>query len=298
MFNILTPTYNRENTLDRVYNSLKVQSDKRFKWIIVDDGSSDNTEILVNGWITSSEFHIIYKKLPYNIGKISAVNSGLEECSFPYTIIADSDDSFVSNTLSSLLTLWKGIELSEEAEKIGAIWTLVRDERGILIGNPFPKNFWQVSFKERVLANPDDFKGEKWHCWRTEVIREYGILVPGEGIYVPESTTWNRINKKFDFLCVNICHRTYWRSEDGIMATPKSKLANAKIYYYATYYQLRDLPISEWISYTFYRQLAFEHIKSRCYYKDNSKKLSARKLILAWGLFILIAPLRILKKWL
>ena len=66
---VFTPTYNRASTLPNVFESLLGQTFKRFEWIVVDDGSSDNTDALVKGFVDKADFNIIYlkQKTPENI---------------------------------------------------------------------------------------------------------------------------------------------------------------------------------------------------------------------------------------
>ena len=67
MFSIITPTYNRQNELHRVYDSLKIQSYRNFQWIIIDDASTDSTDKLVEEWTKeNNDFEIHYHKLKEN----------------------------------------------------------------------------------------------------------------------------------------------------------------------------------------------------------------------------------------
>ena len=59
---IFTPTYNRKETLKLAYLSLKKQTTKNFKWLIIDDGSKDNTEKIVNNWKDEGVIRIEYIK--------------------------------------------------------------------------------------------------------------------------------------------------------------------------------------------------------------------------------------------
>ena len=196
MFSIITPTYNRAHTLDRVYTSLKEQTFKEFTWIIVDDGSTDNTNKLVEKWKSdNSNISIDYHLLKDNKGKPYAVNYGVKHAKEEFTIIADSDDSFSSTTLSDLKSIWDDNKL----QSIGAIWTLVLDEDNRIVGDKFPEDRWLVDFKTRVLEN--HIKGEKWHCWRTGVLKSNKMFWSDES-HIPEGITWNSINRKFDFLSV------------------------------------------------------------------------------------------------
>ena len=76
MLTIFTPTYNRADTIQRTYLSLLKQTCMDFEWLIVDDGSTDNTELKVQEWIKESVFPIRYIKQS-NGGKYRAYNRGL-----------------------------------------------------------------------------------------------------------------------------------------------------------------------------------------------------------------------------
>ena len=78
LLTIFTPSYNRAYILPKLYESLKRQTDKRFEWVIVDDGSVDDTESLVNGWINESLININYQK-QQNQGKHIAINTFSKE---------------------------------------------------------------------------------------------------------------------------------------------------------------------------------------------------------------------------
>lgn len=90
LITILTPTYNRADLLGRLFSSLKEQVINNFVWIIVDDGSSDNTEVVVNRF-ASDKFCIQYYKKE-NGGKHTAINYGMNYVKTELTFIVDSDD--------------------------------------------------------------------------------------------------------------------------------------------------------------------------------------------------------------
>lgn len=103
-FSIVTPTFNRATLLSRVYESLKVQKFKSFEWIIVDDGSNDNTFNLVDSWIGCADFNIVYS-FQNNSGKHIAYNRGVRLSSGLFVIVLDSDDELTSSALFDLQNL-------------------------------------------------------------------------------------------------------------------------------------------------------------------------------------------------
>ena len=84
LFTVFTPTYNRASTLPRVYEGLKPQTFRDFEWLIVDDGSRDNTRELVQMWQAEACFPIRYIYQP-NRGKPTAFNRGVQEAQGSYS---------------------------------------------------------------------------------------------------------------------------------------------------------------------------------------------------------------------
>lgn len=293
MFSIITPTYNRAHTLNRVYQSLLNQTFKEFHWIIIDDCSTDNTTELVNHWINEDKIDIHYNRLSMNQGKAIAVNVGLEKCHEFITIIADSDDSFKSTTLEELRLIWNTIELTNTNPIVASVWTLTTNEDENFVGDKFPKDFWQVGFKERVLKHK--IAGEKWASWRTSVLKETKMYAQPK-VYIGEGFTWNRINRNYDFVCLNISHRTYYNSSDGIMATKLTKHENARRKFYNSYYGLYDTKITSLIRYSYYWDLMFEHVSSKFYFIDTDFNLGLKKNIVSNIFFFLKLPGRLLMK--
>lgn len=102
LLTIFTPTYNRINELERLHSSLISQTDSRFEWLIVDDGSTDDTENMVVSWLDASPFPIRYIKQP-NSGKHVAHNLGAAAASGEYFICVDSDDWLEPNAVETIL---------------------------------------------------------------------------------------------------------------------------------------------------------------------------------------------------
>ena len=99
---LFTPTYNRAYILDRLYRSVQRQSFRDFEWLIIDDGSTDNTQELVQGWIKeSNDFPIRYYKVP-NGGKCRAINKALELARGELFFTMDSDDYLTDDALEKV----------------------------------------------------------------------------------------------------------------------------------------------------------------------------------------------------
>lgn len=98
MLTIFTPTYNRAHLLPNLYQSLLNQKRVDFEWLIVDDGSTDGTEELVNQWIEEAVLTIRYFRKE-NSGKHTAINKGVQLAKGELFLIVDSDDVLAENAL-------------------------------------------------------------------------------------------------------------------------------------------------------------------------------------------------------
>ena len=99
---IFTPAYNRGDTLSRLYESLKKQSNKNFQWVVVDDGSIDNTKELIENWKKENILNIIYV-YQENSGKMRAINRGVELAEGEFFFIVDSDDYITAVSYTHLM---------------------------------------------------------------------------------------------------------------------------------------------------------------------------------------------------
>ena len=105
LLTVFTPTYNRIKTMKRLYESLISQTDKRFVWLIIDDGSVDGTEGEVQKWLQESSFPIeyVYQR---NQGKSAAFNKALDMVSTELFTCVDSDDYLANNAVERILECW------------------------------------------------------------------------------------------------------------------------------------------------------------------------------------------------
>ena len=98
---VFTPTYNRGYILESLYVSLKKQTNQSFKWLIVDDGSTDNTEEIVRSWRNEGLIDLQYYK-QVNAGKMAAHNKGVELCDTEFFLCIDSDDYLTNDAIATI----------------------------------------------------------------------------------------------------------------------------------------------------------------------------------------------------
>lgn len=104
MISIFTPTYNRAKLLAVLKNSIDAQTDKDFEWIIVDDGSADNTKELVTAWMKQERSYTLKYIYQKNQGKHIAFNTALSQASSNWFICVDSDDHLTNDAVAIMNT--------------------------------------------------------------------------------------------------------------------------------------------------------------------------------------------------
>ncbi len=205
---VFTPAYNRAHTLPRTYESLKKQSNKNFIWLIIDDGSTDNTKELVEQWIhENNEFEIqyIYKE---NGGMHTAHNVAYEHIYTELNICIDSDDCLADEAIEKILTFWG----CHNHENYAGIIGLDSDLNGNIIGKDFG------NLKETTLSGyyNSGGKGDKKLVYRTDIIKKYPQYPVFEGEkYVGLNYKYILIDQDYKLLVLNevLCNVEY--QEDG-----------------------------------------------------------------------------------
>lgn len=241
-FTVFTPTYNRAHTLHRVYDSLSVQTFRDFEWLIIDDGSNDNTAELIKKWQAEAFFTIryIYQE---NKGKHVASNIGIREARGELFLFFDSDDMCIPVALERFKFYWDSIP-DEEKKSFSTISALCVDIEGKLIGHKYPGDIVDThSIWQQILLHSS---GERWGVNRTEVLKHF--LFPeihGEK-FIPEGIVWNRMARLYKTRFINECLRIYEYSSDSLSASSiKIRAANpngTRLYYR----ELSELDLPFW----------------------------------------------------
>jgi glycosyltransferase involved in cell wall biosynthesis len=213
VFTVFTPTYNRAHTLHRAYDSLQQQTCRDFEWLIVDDGSTDDTASLVERWRTTAPFPIRYIRQT-NQGKHAAYNRATAEAAGEWFVNLDSDDACVSEALARFAHHWRRIPTVQQSA-YSAVVCLCLDQHGHLVGDRFPQDdldadYRQLRYRYRV-------RGEKWACHRTDVLRQFPFPTTPTADYLPEGIVWSRIARQYRERCVNEALRIYWTDAPSLM---------------------------------------------------------------------------------
>lgn len=188
MITIFTPTYNRGHLIDRLYQSLLAQTSKDFEWIVIDDGSSDNTEEYFLQIIKKDNpFEIIYKKQP-NGGKHRAINNGVKIARGELFFIVDSDDYLLEDAIEKILSWSKNLEDTKKWAGVSGLRGYTQNE--CIGGNGNKKKFIDAKNTEREKYN---LCGDKAEAYFTEILRKYPFPeFEGEN-FITEEVVWNAI---------------------------------------------------------------------------------------------------------
>jgi len=195
---VFTPTFNRAYCLDKCYNSLINQTAKDFLWLIIDDGSSDNTKELVDKWILEDKIVIkyIYQE---NKGMHGAHNTAYENINTTINICIDSDDYMPKDAVEIILDEWHKIK--NDSSYAGIIGLDVF-ESGKIIGTKISNNLKRVKLENLYAFY--NVTGDKKLVYKTEVIKKYPLypIFPGEK-FVPLSLLYEMIDKDYDLYPIN-----------------------------------------------------------------------------------------------
>ena len=228
MITIFTPSYNRVNKLKKLYKSLLYQNMKDFEWLIVDDGSNDDTGKYIERIINDNKINInyVYKD---NGGKQSAYNMGLDNAKGDIFLCIDSDDILKKNILGIIANDFEKISNNKDIAGVMYVQSYISDKEKIIGTSFFEDGLIDTYYN---IYNKLKVTGDKLIVLKTYVAKDYYFpMIEGEK-FVPEALIFNRISLKYRFLCRNVvaAHKEYL--DDGYSSNyfnlvKKNPLGNA-----------------------------------------------------------------------
>lgn len=201
LISVFTPTYNRATLLHRVFESLEQQTFRDFEWIVLDDGSTDDTTSVLEAFRQRATFPIktISRR---NRGKAQSINEGLFLADGELFICFDSDDWCVPSAFERISQMWRalGDDLRPYYSGLSCLKCL---KDGSLVGEDYSRmSYIGDSYVDRFNRR---IKGDKWEIIRTDVHREnlYDVI-HGEKYMAPEYA-WLKIGRDYKTLFINEC---------------------------------------------------------------------------------------------
>lgn len=206
---IFTPTYNRAHTLERCYDSIIKQKSVELEWLIVDDGSTDNTKEVVEGFIQQGLLDIRYYHRE-NEGKQSCWNYALDKAKGEYFIGVDSDDALLPNTLCKIMDSWHKYDIDSQEKIIGIRAPSVDFNMNQIGKGLIKKSHEKLSWYKEFSSI---YHGERIDIFKTDIIRKFKYPVSKGIKFIPEIWLYSQLSKCYSFLYVDFPLRVFFDQE-------------------------------------------------------------------------------------
>lgn len=189
MITVFTPTYNRAYIIHKLYESLCRQTFSDFEWLVVDDGSADNTAQLLSGYVEEGRIPIRYIKQP-NGGKHRAINRAITEARGELFFIVDSDDYLTDNALERLWFYYDQIKDDPDFAGVGGLRIY---SNGSVIG--LKREFSVMDADEIDIKQY--LGGDRATAHKTEVLARYPFPEYDGEKFLSEGVIWTRLAQKY-----------------------------------------------------------------------------------------------------
>lgn len=221
LITVFTPTYNRANTIGRLFDSLCRQTADDFEWLVVDDGSTDNTPALIADFQKKASFSIVYRRKD-NGGKHTAYNEALGLARGDIFFTVDSDDWLPEDSIEKIAGY--APQLLQKAENApGGIIALKCMPDHKVIGCRYPEGHEPCS---AYRLECEGLGGERSIVLLTSIARQYPFdIIPGER-FIGECTVFDRIGEKYPLIISNDILTICEYQPDGLSSNPRKIMVN------------------------------------------------------------------------
>ena len=196
---ILTATYNRANFLPKLYESIKENLKYNItpEWIIVDDGSIDDTKNIVQSFIDENKLIIkyLYQK---NSGKMAAINEAVKMATGDLMVDCDSDDYLVNNSFE---IIENNAEKILNNEKFYGLVFLKREENGKISGKEFKQKEYITTMFD--LYFKEDIGGEKILVYNSKIRKMYSHQLEHNEKFITEARMYHKMDEKYKLIAIN-----------------------------------------------------------------------------------------------
>ncbi|MDH7446574.1 glycosyltransferase family 2 protein [Aquimarina sp. 2201CG14-23] len=207
---VFTPTYNRAYCLDQCYQSLIRQTNQDFLWLIIDDGSTDDTKKLVQSWIAEDKIAIKYH-FQENLGMHGGHNAAYRIIDTLLNVCIDSDDFMPDDAIEKILNTWETIK---DRSDLAGLVGLDADRNGAIIGSKMPDDLKETTLTD--IYHKHKVIGDKKLVLRTEIVKKYPSYPIFEGErFVPLGYLYQLIDQDYKLLSVNEVFCIVEYLEDG-----------------------------------------------------------------------------------
>ena len=265
MITVFTPTYNREKLLIRLYSSLCKQKYKNFEWIIVDDGSTDQTENKVKKFLTENKIKKIRYFKQQNSGKHVAFNMAIEKSKGELFICVDSDDYLTDDALDNIIQYYNKYKMTKKI--CGLVF-----QKGYSINQRINKKYKDLEFIENynnyIINN--EFKGDKCEVFITNILKKYRFPVFKNEKFLSEGFLYSKIGREYNYVFIDKIIYLCEYQETGLTKSgrklrinnPLGGMEHAKEYLDKNIYKTKIILKNYLLYYTYFR-----------FYKNKNKEI-------------------------
>lgn len=194
---VFTPTFNRAYKLPDLYKSLLRQTNKDFVWLVVDDGSTDDTEQLINSYINEKLINIRFVSRE-NGGKQRAHNTALSNCYEELFFTVDSDDYLVDSAIQQVIDAWTPLKTKKN---IAGMIALCGENDNKPLNTYLPRGLKTTKIYD--LYSKYHFAGDATLIYRTSILKQYPYDVADGEKFIAESFVYLQIDEKYDLSTLN-----------------------------------------------------------------------------------------------
>lgn len=206
---IITPTYNRGNLLNKVYDSLLKQTNKNFIWLVIDDGSSDDTRNVIDKFINDSKINIqyIYKQ---NGGKHTALNVAFKNLNTELATILDSDDVLTNDAVETIDSY--NVKYKNDNTLCGFCFLKGYSNNKSVTSYPDDEN--KANYNDYIINS--GISGDKCEVFKSSMLEKYSFDEFKDEKFLAEGYLWSQISEKHDMVFINKIIYICEYLEDGL----------------------------------------------------------------------------------
>jgi glycosyltransferase involved in cell wall biosynthesis len=233
---VLTPTYNRAESLEKLYTSLVVNSNSniQFEWLVMDDGSTDRTKIVVENFIKQNIVDIKYF-YQENQGKMAAVNNLMKEVTGDIVFTCDSDDYLVTGAFD-IIKKYADKLLNDET--VYALAFLKKSEHGKISGRKFSESLHRSDMFSLYFR--ENMTGEKVLVFKTEIRKKFKHELEADEKFVTESRMYHKMDRDYDIIGINEALEIGDYRSDGYTKNILATFTNYPLGYYMYFKEILE----------------------------------------------------------
>lgn len=222
LITVFTPTYNRKDCIHRCYESLQRQTSYNFEWLIIDDGSTDDTEALIRQWQKEEDRFAIRYCYKENGGLHTGYNKAIELTQTELFVCIDSDDWMPDDAIERIEMLWEQVS----GQGYAGIMGIDRYEDGRCVGGMFPEGVQEMFLYEKLTKY--QIPGDKKMIHRTELLKKVAPMptFPGEKFFNPSYMMY-QLDQFGKLYVTNECFCVVDYQPDGMSSNFYKQLRNS-----------------------------------------------------------------------